>query len=180
MDLPDTRVRPQGEISPVRDGSGYPLRQFRLLGRGKGPGQARARPLQPQDRAQGGGDEGYQVALLRFLLRRRRVLAALRQVRVRFAEGPLRSAGKVQESLREMRAEALMTMKLPSVVAAFVLSVLSLNPVPASAQSWPQRPVKFVVPLGPGSGADITARLLGDRLAKLWGQPVVIENRPGG
>jgi tripartite-type tricarboxylate transporter receptor subunit TctC len=50
----------------------------------------------------------------------------------------------------------------------------------AFAQSWPQRPVKFVLSLGPGSGADIGARLYSDRLTKLWGQPVVVENRPGG
>lgn len=45
---------------------------------------------------------------------------------------------------------------------------------------WPQRPVRFIIPLGPGSGVDITARLLADRLAVKWGQPVVVENRPGG
>jgi tripartite-type tricarboxylate transporter receptor subunit TctC len=47
-------------------------------------------------------------------------------------------------------------------------------------QSWPQRPVRFIIPLGPGSGVDITARLLADKLAVKWGQPVVVENRPGG
>ncbi len=52
-------------------------------------------------------------------------------------------------------------------------------PVFAAAQSWPSKPVKFVLPLGPGSGADITGRLLADRLSKQWGQPVVVENRPG-
>jgi tripartite-type tricarboxylate transporter receptor subunit TctC len=40
--------------------------------------------------------------------------------------------------------------------------------------------VKFTLSLGPGSGADIGARLYADRLTKLWGQPVVVENRPGG
>src|SRR2546421_6362162 len=50
----------------------------------------------------------------------------------------------------------------------------------ASAQNWPQRPVKFILPLGPGAGADIGARLFADRLAKRWGQPVLVENRPGG
>lgn len=45
---------------------------------------------------------------------------------------------------------------------------------------WPQRPVRFIIPLGPGSGVDITARLLADKLAVKWGQPVVVENRPGG
>ena len=50
----------------------------------------------------------------------------------------------------------------------------------ASAQSYPQRTVKFIVPFGPGAGADITARLIGDKLATRWGKPVVVENRPGG
>jgi tripartite-type tricarboxylate transporter receptor subunit TctC len=49
----------------------------------------------------------------------------------------------------------------------------------SAAQAWPQRPVKFIVTLGPGSGADIGARLVADRLAARWGKPVVIENRPG-
>jgi tripartite-type tricarboxylate transporter receptor subunit TctC len=54
--------------------------------------------------------------------------------------------------------------------------------VPSSAQTpaWPQRPVHFIVPLGPGAGVDITARLLAEKLAAKWGQPVVVENRPGG
>ncbi len=60
---------------------------------------------------------------------------------------------------------------------ALVLSVLSLQALP---QSWPQRPVKFILSLGPGSGADIGARLYADRLTRLWGQPAVVENRPGG
>ncbi len=50
----------------------------------------------------------------------------------------------------------------------------------AVAQAWPQRTVRFVLPLGPGSGADIAARLVADKLAKRWDQAVVVENRPGG
>ena len=50
----------------------------------------------------------------------------------------------------------------------------------ASAQSYPQRAVKFILPFGPAAGVDITARLLGDKLSARWGKPVVIENRPGG
>ena len=49
-----------------------------------------------------------------------------------------------------------------------------------SAQSWPSRPVKLILPLGPGSGTDIGARLFADRLSARWGQPVIVENRPGG
>ena len=64
------------------------------------------------------------------------------------------------------------------LAAAFGLHLLST--ASAQAQSWPQRTVKFIVPLGPGSGVDIGARLFADRLATRWGQPVVVENRPGG
>ena len=65
--------------------------------------------------------------------------------------------------------------------AAVVLVALALLPSLAQTpgQAWPQRNVKFIVPLGPGSGADISARLFADRLAKRWGQSVVVENRPG-
>lgn len=47
-------------------------------------------------------------------------------------------------------------------------------------QNWPHKPVRMILSLGPGSGADIGARLYADRLTKMWGQPVVVENRPGG
>lgn len=49
-----------------------------------------------------------------------------------------------------------------------------------AAADWPTRPVRFIVTLGAGSGADIGARLFADRLSQRWGQPVVVENRPGG
>jgi tripartite-type tricarboxylate transporter receptor subunit TctC len=51
---------------------------------------------------------------------------------------------------------------------------------PAQAQNWPTRPVKFVVPFGPGAGADIGARLFAEKLSQKWGQAVVVENKPGG
>ena len=57
--------------------------------------------------------------------------------------------------------------------------IAALLPALAQAQSWPQKPVKFILSLGPGSGADITGRMLADRLSRQWGQPVVVENRPG-
>jgi tripartite-type tricarboxylate transporter receptor subunit TctC len=48
-----------------------------------------------------------------------------------------------------------------------------------SAQAWPQRTVRFIIPLPPGSGTDLAARLLAERLTARWGQPVVVENRQG-
>ena len=72
-------------------------------------------------------------------------------------------------------------MKKTGCLATIALfAALSLLAAPSLAQTWPQRTVKFILPLGPGAGADIGARLFADQLAKRWGQPVVVENRPGG
>jgi len=48
------------------------------------------------------------------------------------------------------------------------------------AQTYPSRTVRFILPFGPGSGTDIAARTVADRLAARWNVPVVVENRPGG
>ena len=63
-----------------------------------------------------------------------------------------------------------------------LLAILAVSPPPAQGQTqaWPQQPVRFIIPFGPGAGADIGARLIQDRLQARWGKPVVIENRPGG
>jgi tripartite-type tricarboxylate transporter receptor subunit TctC len=66
------------------------------------------------------------------------------------------------------------------ILAIGLIAILGTWAAPASAQEWPQRNVKFIVPLGPGSGVDISARMLAERLQKRWGRAVVIENRPGG
>jgi tripartite-type tricarboxylate transporter receptor subunit TctC len=69
-------------------------------------------------------------------------------------------------------------------VSAFVAALFAFLPVLtasyAAAETWPNRPVRFIVTLGPGSGVDIGARLFADKLSTKWGQPVVVENRPGG
>jgi tripartite-type tricarboxylate transporter receptor subunit TctC len=72
-----------------------------------------------------------------------------------------------------------MMKKLTCLGAVLVSSVLALSGPPLQAQTWPQRAVRLMVPLGAGSGADVTARLLADQLAKRWGQAVVVDNRPG-
>jgi tripartite-type tricarboxylate transporter receptor subunit TctC len=70
---------------------------------------------------------------------------------------------------------------LAIAVATLIALGASFLSSPVSAdQTWPTRPVKFILTLGPGSGADIGARLFADRLSQRWGQPVVVENRPGG
>ena len=76
--------------------------------------------------------------------------------------------------------------RIRAALRAFYTGLLAVCMLAASAadavfaQNWPQRVVRFIVPLGPGSGSDIGARLFADRLSARWGKPVVIENRPGG
>jgi tripartite-type tricarboxylate transporter receptor subunit TctC len=66
------------------------------------------------------------------------------------------------------------------VFAAAIVSAAWVGICGAAAQGYPTRTVKFIVPFGPASGTDITARLIADRLGARWGKPVVVENRPGG
>jgi tripartite-type tricarboxylate transporter receptor subunit TctC len=73
---------------------------------------------------------------------------------------------------------------MPSIksllAAAIALVAMPLVAPAANAQNWPTRPVRFIVPFGPGAGADIGARLFADKLTQKWGQAVVVENKPGG
>jgi len=70
-------------------------------------------------------------------------------------------------------------LQLVGVLAAALVAMATLADR-ASAQTYPQRTVKFILPFGPASGTDIVARLVGDKLSARWGKPVVVENRPGG
>jgi tripartite-type tricarboxylate transporter receptor subunit TctC len=72
--------------------------------------------------------------------------------------------------------------KRPFFAAIVLLAAVLLPGTSQAADAsspWPQRTVKLVVPLGPASGADVTARLLADQLSRRWGQAVIVEDRPG-
>lgn len=62
---------------------------------------------------------------------------------------------------------------------ATLATTAAMASVPVQAQGWPARTVRIIVPYPPGSGTDIIGRVLAERLQIAWGQPVVIENRPG-
>jgi tripartite-type tricarboxylate transporter receptor subunit TctC len=64
-------------------------------------------------------------------------------------------------------------------VAAIAASMCTALPVLAQTPAWPRQPVKLLVGFPGGSTPDIAARAIAEPLAKLWGQPVVVENRPG-
>jgi tripartite-type tricarboxylate transporter receptor subunit TctC len=70
-------------------------------------------------------------------------------------------------------------LRAPAIALIAILTAAA-PPAEAQTQAWPQGPVRFIVPFGPGAGADIGARLIQERLQARWGKPVVIENRPGG
>jgi tripartite-type tricarboxylate transporter receptor subunit TctC len=63
-------------------------------------------------------------------------------------------------------------------LAAFLLAVPLLAP-PCLAQDYPTRPIRIIVPFGAGGPADVTARLIGNILQEKFGQPIVVEDRPG-
>jgi tripartite-type tricarboxylate transporter receptor subunit TctC len=72
-------------------------------------------------------------------------------------------------------------MSLPKAVAAAMLVVIqALFAVPAHAQSYPSKPIRLIVPFPPGGSTDTVARVLGQHMSSGLGQPVVIDNRPGG
>ncbi|MGZ8273780.1 MAG: Bug family tripartite tricarboxylate transporter substrate binding protein [Burkholderiaceae bacterium] len=65
------------------------------------------------------------------------------------------------------------------VLAALAAACALASIAPAQAQSWPTKPVRIVVPFPAGGTTDIVARSIGAELQKMWGQSVVIDNRPG-
>jgi tripartite-type tricarboxylate transporter receptor subunit TctC len=64
-------------------------------------------------------------------------------------------------------------------LAAAAIAAPAIRPSRAAGVDWPARNVRVVVPFPPGGSTDITARLVGNRLQEVWGQTVVIENKPG-
>jgi tripartite-type tricarboxylate transporter receptor subunit TctC len=67
---------------------------------------------------------------------------------------------------------------MPRLLAAGALTALAH---PAAAQSaFPTKPIRFILPNAPGGSNDVVARLLGERMTANWGQPVIVDSRPGG
>jgi tripartite-type tricarboxylate transporter receptor subunit TctC len=66
-----------------------------------------------------------------------------------------------------------------AALCAVVTMIAVAGAAPAVAQTWPAQPIKVVVGFGPGSAADILARLVGKQMEAGLGQPIVVENRPG-
>ena len=68
-----------------------------------------------------------------------------------------------------------MLRPLPQLAALFILAAVSTI---ASAQSYPTKPIRFLVPFGPGGVGDITARVVAQKIGASLGQQIVVDNRP--
>jgi len=69
-----------------------------------------------------------------------------------------------------------MNRRIPPLLAATMLALFAAS---AHAQDFPTKPVRVVTPFPAGSGPEVALRLVADRLSKRWGQPVIVDNRPG-
>lgn len=95
-----------------------------------------------------------------------------------------RIALRSRRTLRQRVAVGIAATVWSSLRATAAIIIAAAVSAPAAstavAQSWPDRPIRFIVGYPPGGGADLVARLFAEHLPKRLGQPVVVENKPGG
>src|SRR5688500_2559932 len=65
------------------------------------------------------------------------------------------------------------------IVSLFIALAMVVGVLPAAAQDYPPKPIRIIAPFGPGTATDVVARTIGNEIARLTGQAVVIENKPG-
>src|SRR5258705_1351965 len=82
---------------------------------------------------------------------------------------------------KKARREGAMT-PTTRILVPVVLAMLAGDAAAAedSSANFPNRPIRMIVPFPAGGPSDIVARLIGQKMSEDWGQPVVVENRPGG
>jgi len=90
---------------------------------------------------------------------------------------PTASPGAAGSAAPAPRSGILMACATAAVFAT--VCAAALLPAAALAQTWPVKPVRIIVPTSPGGGTDIVTRLLAQKLTDVFGQPVLVENRPG-
>src|SRR5215470_6238696 len=87
------------------------------------------------------------------------------------------------DPMRARRATGSSTRRALVILhpSTFILAaaLLSADAVTASPLEYPSRPIRVIVPFPPGGTADIMPRIFGEKLTAKWGQPVIVDNRPG-
>ncbi len=81
--------------------------------------------------------------------------------------------------LGSVRGHPARPARLAFAALALLAGALGLAAQPARAADYPERPIKMIVPFGPGTTTDTVARMMGDAMAKSLGQPVIVENKAG-
>ena len=71
-------------------------------------------------------------------------------------------------------------MRIVLGILCAALSLPGTRRLSRPADSYPNKPIRIIVPFAPGGIVDTSARVIGQKLSKRWGQQVVVENRPGG
>ena len=125
----------------------------------------------PQVAGRGGQDA--QRALEAQIDELRKELTTASELVTRLAE----QNNRLIEAVEVLRVRTRVLLVLMAILAGGLILLAAL---PAAAQSFPARPVRFIVPIAPGGGGDITTRAVAQKLNALWGQNVVVDNRAGG
>ena len=88
--------------------------------------------------------------------------------------------GRLRESTSNHPALAVRFVRLALIATlALFAAITPAAPQPDATANYPSRPIRMIVPFPPGGPADLIARFIGQKMSEHWGQPVVIENRPG-
>ena len=86
----------------------------------------------------------------------------------------------MSSNARAPRAPASRPAMVAALLGATTVLTTALTAAPATAQAWPSKAIRIVVSATPGGGVDTSSRIVGQGMTERWGQPVLIENRPGG
>src|SRR5689334_3660309 len=93
-------------------------------------------------------------------------------------ETPKFSTPELVPSPRKEETSMNLLSRLPKLFLTAVVMTVA-NPGSAIAQTYPDKPVRIIIPYSPGSAIDVVSRLIGGKLSEWWGQPVVVESKPG-